>query len=244
MSLSQNQKNHNNSVKNEVYNSDCYKLKKHKFQRKPQHVVDLGANFGWFSLLASETCPDAIVHGYEMVEENYNIAASHLKDKKNINLVRGIVIGENKVTKLRLHTGANLGGHKVVHGSSEFYTGIQHDPDTDGLKQVDAVDIVQHTVGDILNNNNIDYIDFLKMDIEGSEYEVMDYIFKNNLSKRILYIAMEVHGRDEKDAAGKPLPGDSKQFTWLKDQCNKHFDQAEFKGNYAYLSNKLENKNE
>jgi len=232
MSLSQNQKNHNNSVKSEAYSADCYKLKKHKFQRKPQHVVDLGANFGWFSLLASETCPDAIVHGYEMVEENYNIAANHLKDKKNINLVWGIVIGENKVTKLRLHGGSNLGGHNV------------HDPDTDRLKQVSVGDIVQHTVGDIFNKNNIDYIDFLKMDIEGSEYEVMDYIFKNNLSKRILHIAMEVHGRDEKDAAGKRLPGDSKQFTWLKDQCNKHFDQAEFKGNYAYLSNKLENKNE
>lgn len=244
MSLSHIQKEHSNSIKRDVYSADCYKLKKHKFQRKPQHIVDLGANFGWFSLLASETCPDAIVHGYEMVEENYNIAASHLKDKKNINLVRGIVIGENKVTKLRLNTDSNLGGHTVMHGSSEFYTGVQHDPSTDRLQQIDVPNIVQHTVGDILNNNSIDYIDFIKMDIEGSEYEVMDYIFKNNLSKRILHIAMEVHGRREKDTNGRRIPGDSKQFTWLKNQCDKHFDRIVFNGHYAYLSNNLENTNE
>ena len=244
MSLSNDQENHNNSVRAEVYDSDCYKIKKQEFARPPEHIVDLGANFGWFSLLASETFPGVNVYGYEMVEENYNIASSQLKDKKGVKLVHGIVIGDNKVTTLRLHGGSNLGGHKVVHGSSEFYTGVQHDPADDSLEQVSAENITQHNLGDILENNNIDYIDFLKMDIEGSEYEVMDYIFKNNLAKRILHIAMEVHGRDEKDSNGKRIPGDSKQFAWLKEQCAKHFDHVKFTGNYAYLSNNLENINE
>ena len=241
MSLTRKQSMHSEIIKGEVYLDDCYKIKEHEFARKPQHIVDLGANFGWFSRLASETFPDVKLYGYEMVEENYNIAQGLLAGMNNINLIHGIVIGDNAVTKLRLHSEDNLGGHKVVHGSSEFYTGVQHDPADDRLEQVSAENITQHNLGDILENNNIDYIDFLKVDIEGSEYEVMDYIFKNNLAKRILHIAMEVHGRYEKG-----IPGDSKQFTWLKEQCAKHFDHVKFThdGHYAYLSNNLENINE
>ena len=47
---------------------------------------------------------------------------------------------------------------------------------------------------DIVSQNNIDYIDFLKIDCEGCEHEILKHIFKHDLDRKILNMSLEIHG--------------------------------------------------
>ncbi len=55
-------------IKAEVYKNDVYSLKKAEFDRSPLHIVDIGANYGWFSYLASELYPNSNIYAYELIE--------------------------------------------------------------------------------------------------------------------------------------------------------------------------------
>ena len=230
-------------IKQEVYIGDCYRLKQMEFSRNPQHIVDLGANFGYFSLLASELYPQSKIYAYEMIKRNAEIA-EHLvlKGRENIVINHAIAVGKNKIKTIRQDSERNLGGNKVIAEDSRFYLGKKVDAEKDTFSQISAEAFDQLTIEDILVKNNIDYIDYLKVDIEGSEYDVLEYVFENNLSKRILNLSMEVHGRwDHDEKTGRRIEGDSKQYIWLQEQCKKHFDKVDFsRPGYAWLSNNLE----
>ena len=62
----------------------------------------------------------------------------------------------------------------------------------------------------------------IKIDVEGSEYEILKHFFDLNLEKRILNISLEIHGRKN----GKE---DTNQFKWLTKELNKRFDVFKFK---------------
>ena len=239
--LTNKEKQFNNGIQAEVYSADCYRLKQHQFARTSPIIVDLGANFGWFSRLAAETCPSAKIYAYEMIERNYMIAKHHTTSHlSNIWLHNAVAIGNHRADIIRRDSKSNLGGNKVIVKDSKFYLNNNIDPSTDKFSQSDSGDILQLNLGDILEDNSIDYIDFLKIDIEGSEYDVLEYVFENNLSDRIAHAALEVHGMWDHDENGARIPGESQQYQWLKDQCEKHFDNAVFSGHYAWLSNKRE----
>lgn len=54
-------------------------------------------------------------------------------------------------------------------------------------------EVMSKTLKDIMEEFGHDHIDLLKMDIEGVEYELIDYIVDNRI--QIKQIAMELHGR-------------------------------------------------
>jgi len=228
-------------VKWEVYTKDCYELRKQEFERLPLHIVDLGANFGWFSRLATKLYPDSKIYAYEMVERNYLIAKHLLlSGHNNIELHNAIAIGNHKIDTIRVDYRRNLGGNKVISKDSRFYLNQQISADDDQVfSHENSIALSQYSLKNIIDDNNIDYIDFLKMDVEGSEYDILEYVFENGLSKKILNLSMEVHGRREFWKKDKGAPGDSQQLKWLKEQCHDHFDEVSFYGHYARLSNKL-----
>jgi FkbM family methyltransferase len=46
---------------------------------------------------------------------------------------------------------------------------------------------------DFINNNKIDYIDLIKINIEGSEYELLEHIIENNLHGKIKNLQIQFH---------------------------------------------------
>ena len=61
--------------------------------------VDVGANLGYYTLLASKLMPDGIVYAFEMDEYNYNLLNKNLKINRcnNINIYHSAVTDSSGV---------------------------------------------------------------------------------------------------------------------------------------------------
>lgn len=135
-------------------------------------VVDLGGNIGVFTRYAHHMGASKIVtfepdrRYFEILKQNAPSTA----------ILFNAAIGD-KLGKLRLTESAHLGGSNLWH--HEDPTVIQYDVNV-------------YTLNYILENGLIDRIDFLKVDIEGSEIIALNGISDANLSN-IRNIAVEYH---------------------------------------------------
>ncbi|MEM2293853.1 MAG: FkbM family methyltransferase [Nitrososphaerota archaeon] len=138
---------------------------------KGKRVVDAGAHVGLYSLVASVFAKEVI--SIEPHPLNFRI----LELNKIINLANNIIplnkaLWSERAT-LELHEGTHTGGHSVLQNS--FGKGY----------------IVQSiTLGEIIDE--FGKIDLLKMDVEGSEFEIFKRL-DANIMKKISHLCMEVH---------------------------------------------------
>lgn len=161
----------------ELVIEDVYKLK--SMSKNPRNIVDLGAQIGIFTLLVAKRYPNAKIITYEPEKENFrllvnNIRINNLKNVKSLNLG---VSGKRGKRKLYL-SNSNSGAHSIYGKkgiSYETFRSIKFD--------------------DIIKNNGLEYIDILKMDCEGAEYEILLNANKYYL-KKVDIILMELHETD------------------------------------------------
>ena len=226
--------------------TDPYRLKSCKFEREPRFFVDIGANLGWWSRLAHDQYPEVKIYAYELIQSNVDFAKENtIKGIDAIELSQAAVIGNNRALATWVHN-SNLGGSKPLYEGSD--SGVSRENfkwNATDATVVESAPLNQISLAEIIENNNIDYIDFLKMDCEGSEYEIFHQIFDLGLEKRILNLAMEVHQRHELEVkedghvARAHPPVETQQYKSLKEECTARFDSASFNGGLAYLKNNL-----
>lgn len=166
------------------------------FEISPDDVVlDLGANIGSFSLYSANIIKGGIgkIYAFEPMLSNYK------QLKKNILL--------NNFDKI-----INSFKIAVSNNSGQVELCIQNEKEKDGLQNV--LNMGKHTIlrerikeandvevvdcmdlNDILEINNIAKVDFLKIDVEGAEYEII-FNCNDNTLKKIRRIAMEYHEID------------------------------------------------
>lgn len=144
-----------------------------------QTIVDAGANVGFFTLLAKRAAPHARIisiepdsGNYEMLCRNCPSAADSCTGGGDIKLHAGLW---NKACK--------LGIEKRKTGDVGF---VVYE-DENGL--IDAV-----SMPDIMTKMKIDHIDLLKMDIEGSEFQVFDESAEQWIDK-VDVLIIETHER-------------------------------------------------
>jgi len=203
----------------EVVLQDCYKLSEWKPSRYPKFIVDVGCQIGVFSVLSNHLYPKCSVLAFEMMEENYEIASKNLEDLENVKCFNGAVVGKNKPVGFRENIN-NTGGHKIICEGKDSYLGQSRFSEDYKLKS----DFKSFNFLEIFSDNNIDRIDFLKMDCEGSEYEIIPHLIETDLIKKIDNISIELHGRDQKEYA-TTLDFLSKSFenTTMKGRHLAHF---------------------
>lgn len=120
-------------------------------------VVDVGANIGLFSIMAARTA--ARVFSYEPSEPTFvwlerNIHANGLKQIRAFNQAVGSVAGT-----------------RVLHTRSESTANsLYADQERGGGPQVSVQCI---TLAGIIESNRLSHVDFLKLDCEGSEFEII-----------------------------------------------------------------------
>lgn len=115
-------------------------------------VIDLGCNIGTFALTMLPVAK--VIYAVDLAEENIN------------NLTK--TIEDNKITKIKPYLMA-IGGSNRPRGI------IKNGIASEGGWQLSDVpgDTTTRTLNSFMSENAIKYADILKLDVEGSEYEII-----------------------------------------------------------------------
>jgi len=141
-------------------------------------VLDIGANIGIFSLFASLNTRN-LIYAFEPFTENIK----YIKKNAKKNLANNIIINEYAISGrtdiMNLSLTRNPAGNILY---------------TKDLKKSEktSVDVLSKTLEQIMEENNLKQIDFLKMDCEGSEGDIFMSTSKQYL-RRIKKISLEFH---------------------------------------------------
>lgn len=138
-------------------------------------VIDIGGNVGMISIYLAKKFPFLKIYAYEPVKKNYENFLTNIKLNK---IPDGTIHVENKaITKdgrnVNIVTDCtNTGGSAVAELEI-------HKFDIDFISE----DIPSTTLNDIFKDNNIKSCKLLKIDCEGSEYEILYNTNKEFLEK-------------------------------------------------------------
>jgi FkbM family methyltransferase len=147
-------------------------------------VIDVGAHIGAFSIYASRVMPKAKVFSFEPFPDNYELLTANIK----LNGCSNITAFNQAIS--------NIEGIQEFYfsDSKDFVTMSLHN---DRVKQLFNVEprriyVKTRTIEQFIQEKNIKLIDFLKLDCEGAEYNILFYC-SDNLLSRIKRISMEYH---------------------------------------------------
>lgn len=158
-------------------------------------IVDLGANVGFSTLYFAKQYPNAIVIAVEPDESNYSRLVAHTKSSDAVFCVKSAIWNEN--------TSVIISGET----NSDFRTS------SDGKGQsVEAI-----TVDELLKRYSIDYVDVMKIDIEGAEKKIFES--PNNWINKVGLIVIELHDR--------LVPGCSKTVAKATDSFDSSWEHGE-----------------
>jgi FkbM family methyltransferase len=165
-----------NVITNLEYNSQGYEI------RSGETVVDVGANIGTFTLLASRAVGvEGRVFAFEPESENYALLRENVAHNGCLNVTAERVAVAGQIGQMTLHH-ANEGGFHSLHANR-----------LSGSRSAEEVDAL--TLKYLLDRHGITHCDLLKVDCEGAEYEIL-YNLPDDCWARISKIVMEYHGID------------------------------------------------
>jgi FkbM family methyltransferase len=158
----------------EIILKDVYRIQSLRLNRQPI-AIDLGAHIGIFSLWFNTVYPDSSVYCFEPHPDNFQLL------KKNVN--------QNRRLK-HIHPFPYACGGKT--GTKLFST----QPTTLSIVQPGQKGpksrLPTLSLASIFKQNELEWCDLLKMDIEGAEYEVF-YNTPISILRKIDHLVMEYH---------------------------------------------------
>jgi FkbM family methyltransferase len=140
-------------------------------------IIDIGGHIGSFSIYAASQAPEGHVYTFEPDPVNYALLQKNIQDN-----------GFKNITPAPLAVSTESGTRRFYSGNvNSAESGLYHK--NLGAKQISVRTI---SLEDLFRQNNISYCDFLKMDCEGAEYEIV-FSAPDTIMRRIHTIAMECH---------------------------------------------------
>ncbi len=147
-------------------------------------IVDLGANIGVFTVYATTTARNVNVYAYEPLQDYYNLMKENVALNGQTDAVKcfnAAVAGEATTRTL------------YVKGTDFFFPTLMGNESKNGQE---TIEVPCTTLADIMEANQLERIDMLKMDCEGAEYEIL-YPTPAGFFERIKEIRMEYHNLDQ-----------------------------------------------
>lgn len=142
-------------------------------------IIDLGASSGAFTLLAAQSCPQAKVYAFEPEPDNNKLLERNVK---NNNLTKRVITYATAIhamaKTMHLEVKRDVRSHRVWD-----------------QKTNNSVSVKTTTLESVLGQNKIKKVDLLKMDIEGSEYDVL-YSLPKKVALQIQRMSIEYHNDD------------------------------------------------
>ena len=141
-------------------------------------VIDIGAQFGAFSIFAAKAARNVKVYSYEASSANFELLRENIK-KKNLGNIKPF--------------------HLAVAGRSnerQLFIDEKHAASHSLWRQLENWELVHCvTLKEIFDSNKIEVCDFLKVNCEGAEYEILFNTPKEYL-KKIRKMAIQCHGHE------------------------------------------------
>jgi len=129
--------------------------------RDLDRVFDIGANMGWYSILSSKIAKHGEVHAFEPVPFIFDKFQNNAKINGVDTIIsNNIALGKEQSGSIAIHTFDGL-----YHGHSSMSTLNRSDYQT--------VHVPMTTLDSYCEEHGIGRIDFIKMDTEGAEMEVL-----------------------------------------------------------------------
>ena len=142
-------------------------------------VVDVGSHIGLFALYASQFCKHGKIICFEPIKENHDMLLLNLE----LNNIKNVITYNKAVSKtnspIRIYLNSDESGHSMFEHQETYV-------------DVDSVSLPQ-----IIDEHNMSCIDFLKLDCEGAEYEIIDNLNKSKFDQ-IKKMVIEYHLADSK----------------------------------------------
>jgi len=165
-----------------------------KTDNKNPVIIDCGSNMGFSIIYFKWLYPNSIIYGFE-------------PDKKTFELLKKNV-AQNKLTNVHLINAAISN----KNGKIDFFV----DPEKPGNPAMSTISgekarykttVQSISLSSFIKENNIHNIDFIKMDVEGSEKEILKDLNKNKMFKKIKKLIIEYHHKipGEKSCLGEYL---------------------------------------
>lgn len=158
----------------------CYKIPMYNldlplaYRRMPQVCVDVGANVGSFSYYAAPHFKN--VYAFEAVQSTFETARDNLQNASNVELYNLAAYNvDDKDVTITEHT-SGLSGDSSIYANNN----------NESLQSESCKTISLEGIFDLCD---IDFIDYLKVDCEGAEY---DLLYNKDLSQ-INFMVMELH---------------------------------------------------
>ena len=155
-------KEHENLDYDFVKNGEAAILRKLADMNGFRTIVDVGANKGDWSLIASELFPQANIHSFEIVPKTYSRLVENCGKRPNI-ACHNIGLSDTEGMSTVFFSPDKSGVATCVPNFSEQFH--KYDPET-----IEA----RVSTGDVFcADHGIETIDFLKIDVEGYEHKVL-----------------------------------------------------------------------
>jgi FkbM family methyltransferase len=144
---------------------------------KPAVILDGGANIGKYSQTLRRYIPDARIFAFEPVNSTFSELQLNLRDMVNIIPVNKGLYSENCLKEINVFASST---HSSIYDAGEAGHSIS------GKQQIQLI-----RGDDFVKENAIEKIDFLKLDLEGAEYDDLIGFSKCLAEKRIRVVQFE-----------------------------------------------------
>jgi FkbM family methyltransferase len=145
----------------------------------PEIILDIGANTGIASIYFATQYPSAKIYAFEPVPENFSLLQKNIEPYGSIRALPFALGRENGTFQMKYSsTGYNLGGFS-------FYD--------QGVIESRKVEVEQKDIRSYLPEIGINKVDLIKIDTEGSEYEILTAL-NPKLLEGVQWIVGELHG--------------------------------------------------
>jgi FkbM family methyltransferase len=147
--------------------------------KTPEIIVDLGSNIGSTLVYYALKYPTAKIFGFEMDLNNFNLAKKNIVNYENIKLENCAIWYKNELVR--------------------YDNSIREDGFSATTNMLDGqIEVIGKTIGQLMIENNLTRIHYLKMDIEGAEKEIF---FKGDLNwlASVELMNVELHDFNENE---------------------------------------------
>ena len=158
-------------------------------------IIDVGAHIGLFALFASQFCKNGKIFCYEPIKENYKILIENIEMNQIQNIFPNNLAVTKKTSRVKIFLNDDQSGHSMFIQNKNF------------------VEVDSKSLSDIFIDNGIKECDFLKLDCEGAEYEIIESL-PSDLFTKINKTAIEYHMVDTKPELLEQLINKFKQFSF------------------------------